>query len=381
MKVNFNQTSQINSTPITRIENIQRSKTTPSFGIRFAEKPQGDTFNNVSFGMNPDRSFLLSQSKKAHGIYVNKLRGIYSNQELIDASHISTVYKKIAKCSNAQSAVNFLQNYYNNMFGVEQAVFNLCKEAEYKGKRGFQEILDNAMPASLENLKQKQILVLDSTEDALEELPKSLAQEVLNLRNEAVSAVVEGSFRRSAYLEKLLHLLPKSGNPFDIPDIYRLWYKLPTSIKDFDAFVVKYHDSSHQDIATRLISASVATVDHIKAKALGGEDKLGNMGLEAAKINSFKGSMLLGPFRILNPELNIRENTQRYINDTVREINRGNSSFVSRSWYPESIQNRVSIDTGGDVILNVPNINISKTQKRQNDFTSRLSARYTVFRK
>ena len=374
MKVNFNQTIQINSTYNSK-NKVSRRINKPSSvccDVSVCEAKK-DKCKNVSFGISPDVFFLISQT--------NRLKCFYTRKDLIDSRQVKTIYGKLSKRPNAQSAVNYLQNYTKNMFDVEYQIFTAFKEAEYRGKRGFSDILESMIPDSLENIKQKQILVLDSTEEAIDCYPNAISKQILALRDRAVNAVVDGTFQRSNFLEQLLKIIPKNQDKFTLPEIYKLWSKLPSAFFDKDAFVLKYHTAEHEAIAKRLISPSVGTIEHVVPSSRGGEDELGNYALAAAKMNNPRGSLYEKAFIDLHPEVDIKGNMQKYLDDIVREINRGNPEYVERSHYPEELQEKIILETGGDFIPEVKPIFISKSQRKHNNFTNRLSTRFNVTRK
>ena len=374
MKVDFNQTIQINSTYNSKTKTSGRiSKPSSVCGTASVCEAKKDQFKNVSFGISPDELFLISQT--------GKLKCFYTRKDLIDSRYIKTIYGKLSKRPNAQSAVNYLQNYVKNMFDVEYKIFTDFKEAEYKGKRGFSDILESMVPASLENIKQKQIEILDDTDEHLDGYTQAITKQVLSLRDKAVNAVVDGTFQRSNFLEQLLKIIPKSQDKFTLPEIYRFWSKLPSALYDKDAFVLKYHTADHEAIAKRLISPSVGTIEHVIPQSRGGENELGNYALAAAKMNNPRSSLYEKAFIDLPPQIDIKGNIQKYIDDVVREINRGDSEYVERSYYPEKLQEKIIIETGGDFVPEVKPIFISKSQKKQNNFTNRLSARFNVIRK
>ena len=88
--------------------------------------------------------------------------------------------------------------------------------------------------------------------------------------------------------------------------------------------------------------------------------------------------MPLSEYIMLNEEVDIAKNLQKYMNDVIREVNNPKSKFAQRSYYPESIKRAVEAETDGKVILNTEGLRISKAQQRQNNATDRLSQRYVV---
>ena len=145
-----------------------------------------------------------------------------------------------------------------------------------------------------------------------------------------------------------------------------------------DAFIVKYSKESHNNIAKRLISTAVGSIEHIKPQFRNGEDKLSNYLLVSAAYNNNRQSMPLSEYIMLNGDLNIEQNLQKYMNDVIKEVNNPKSPFSLRSYYPESIKRAVETETQGRVILSTRGLNLSKVQQRQNTAPDTLSQRYIV---
>lgn len=362
MKITFNTTVTANN-KINLYKNNELGKASVS-----PDKNRGNESKNISFKMEPDMHFLVGQ--------VDTLKCFYTQKDLIDARKIKTIYSKLSKRPNAQSAVNYLQQYANNMFDVEYTIFNIFKEAEYKGKRGFSNILESMVPESLRNIKQKQIEVFDNTEEAIDCYPNDIAKQILALRDKAIKAVLDGTFQRSSFLEQLLKILPENQDKFSIPEIYKLWSNLPSAFYDYDAFVLKYHTEDHETIARRLISPSVDTIEHLIPSSRGGEDALGNWVLAAAKINNPRSNLFIKTLIDLHPNIDMQDNMQSYIDTFVREINKGNREYVERSWYPKSIQEKVETETGKYFIPEVkPIMSVSASKRKSNNSVQRRNQR------
>ncbi len=72
-----------------------------------------------------------------------------------------------------------------------------------------------------------------------------------------------GTFGRKEPLEKIKAIKAKGRDLVQIIKIYRKWYGLPASSNDLDAFIVSYSKRPHLQIAKRLISSAVASVEHM----------------------------------------------------------------------------------------------------------------------
>lgn len=328
-------------------------------------------FSNVSFKMNADAGFLLSQSRR--------LKCAYSGRDMIPLAEAKNIYAKLLKRPNAQSAINFLVHYSNYMHDVEGYIFDLFQDASHKGKKDFQSILQEHKSDALERLKEKQITILSSADKIIDTMSEPTAEEILRIKNQSIDQIVNnGIFGRKAPLDLIKSVRAPQEDLAKVIKVYQAWYKLPASSKDMDAFIVKYAKEPHNNIAKRLISTAVGSIEHIKPQQRSGEDKLGNYLLVSAAFNNNRQSMPLHEYIMLNPGLEIEKNLQKYMNDVIREVNNPKSQFAMRSYYPESIKKAVENETEGRVILDTSGLKISKAQQRQNNASDRLSQRYIV---
>ncbi len=229
---------------------------------------------------------------------------------------------------------------------VESAVFDMFEQFGVNGKKDFQDILSEKRPEALARLRQKQTDVLHSTDGYISQYDENFAEEMFFIRDTALLKVNDGTFSRSEVLENLnlaSKNFPKSKDL--IHNVYKMWYRLPRSFMDYDAFIVKYSKFSHNDIAQRLLSMAVASVEHIKPYAEGGEDILWNYVLTRMLYNQDKGDMNLAEYNDLNPDIGIKTNLPKYIDDICREIKSGNDYFLGHVLYPKKLRQNVVLET------------------------------------
>ena len=340
----------------------------------------------VPFCAKPDSTMLLSQS--------DKLLCAYSRKPMLSPYTLRSIFAKLAKKTNAQSAINFLKEFRDYMPPVETEIFDMFEESGASGKKTFQDILIEKRPESLTNLRQKQSDILHGTDDYILSLPldNPLAEDLLYIRDVALLKVNDGTFRRSEVLEQLENLCQHytdadkncqsnqkmlKQNEQQIKEVYKQWYKLPRSYMDYDAFIVKYSKCSHNDIAQRLLSMSVASVEHIKPYADGGKDILWNYVLIQTLYNQDKGDMNLTEYDELNPDIEIKKNLSKYIDDVCAEIKRGNPYFEANHLYPEQLRNNIVLETGWH---SLPAIAVSQlgSRNRQIPNSKKGSNRYRI---
>lgn len=373
MKIQF-QTVQTNPVNPIKQQNIARYSYSVYYQGGDEElAPKGLTlanFHNVSFGLNSDMKFLLGKA--------DRLRCAYSRREMISPFEIKTIYAKLTKRPNAQSAVNFLTQYEGLMHEIEGYVFDLFKEAQHKGKRDFQDILIEHKPAALERLKEKQRLILTSTDKQIENLSEPVAEQVRAIRDLGIFRIDNGKFGRKMLLSSLREIKASDEDVRRIDKIYRAWYGLPSSSKDMDAFIVQYAEQPHEAIARRLLSSAVATVEHVQPSSRGGDDDLSNFLLVSARFNNDRDSMPLDEYIDLNKGIEIEKNLQKYINDVIDEINNKKSDFSYKSWYPEAIKKTLARETSQRVNLDIKGLRLTREQNKQNSSPQKLSKKYIV---
>lgn len=286
-----------------------------------------------TFRAKPDPNLLLSQS--------DKLLCAYSRKPMLSPYTMRSIFAKLSKKSTAQSAVNFLKEHKKYMLDVETRIFDMFEQYGASGQTNFQDILMEKRPEALDNLRKKQKEILSSTDDYVYSLDENLAEEIIYLKDVALLKIADGSFSRHGLLNQLAELNTSPKNKEKIHEIYKKWYTLPRSYTDEDAFIVKYSGFSHEEIAQRLLNMSVATVEHIKAYAKGGEDSFRNCVLTCRLYNLDKGDMSLTEYEEYNPDIGIKKNLPKYIDSVINEISRGNHFFIQNSDYPKELRQQI----------------------------------------
>ena len=73
--------------------------------------------------------------------------------------------------------------------------------------------------------------------------------------------------------------------------------------------------------------------------------------------------MRLNRYDYLNPQIGIRRNLQKYVNDISGEIAKGKTPLAKRKYYPKDLRKIVLDETEGDFNLKVPEIKPRKQIK------------------
>ena len=121
---------------------------------------------------------------------------------------------------------------------------------------------------------------------------------------------------------------------------------LPNSSDDFDAFIVKYRNSSKRVILKRLLSPYTVSIEHVKAKANGGHaSAIGNCMLVRAKDNNARGNDDIMRY---HPEREI--SIKNYFRRVVDKINNGGMKdllfypFELKKSIEEVTHHRINLD-------------------------------------
>ncbi len=112
------------------------------------------------------------------------------------------------------------------------------------------------------------------------------------------------------------------------PLYYRMVYlanKLPNSSSSMRSFVAKHRYSNSDTIGYKLLEPSIATVEHVKARANGGVDDLTNCVLACRADNNERGSM---PQYLYMNKWNKR-NPQAFFNDIINIANKEHLISIS----------------------------------------------------
>ena len=372
MKVTLN-TSLINNIYSNR-NFFSKAEQNGGFGSNSAALPE----NGINYAHFPNISFKRNMEEKAMINLADLLYCAYLRKPLLRPSEFNKISQKLTRRPNIQSAINLLQNYTKYLYDVESKVFDLFLDAPHKNKNTFDRILMMNTPDSLDRLKSKEIKALNNANNLISDLSKDIRDQVVSVRDYSIDLIDEGKFKRKTPLELLLGVKGAGVDNEILKEIYRVWYHLPRSSRDYDAFVVNYSPMSHESIARRLLSASEATIDHLTAQSRNGEDKIENYALVSAIANHEKGSTMCDEYIMLNREINIPQNLQLYIDDFINYINRGFPLFANLSHYPEGFQKSVLKETRGFVVLDTSNLKLTKSQIKENNSPNRLKQKYKV---
>ena len=374
MKVLFNQT--IHNSNISYIGNKSSKKLdlNPKQGVVIEKQIYPLNYNNLSFGANHDMKFLIHQC--------DRLRCAYTGKIMLAPSEFKIISQKLLKRPNAQSAINLLQKYEAYMDDIESIIFDIFKDSSHKSKRDFQDILIEEVPEAKKRLQEKQIKILNKANKIINSMSESIAEKVRLIRDESIKEVENDTFGRKAPLEKIKKIAATGEDLAKVIKVYQTWYKSPASAKDLDAFIVKYSKRTHEQIANRLLSSAVASIEHIVPQSRNGGDSLSNFLLVRSQFNNTRSSMPLSEFIALNEEIDIPKHLQNYINDVVRLTNDKRTAFNQRPFYAIKVIETLKKESGNKIKLEHPPIHVPREILYQGDiFAEKLNRKFNIVEK
>lgn len=184
-----------------------------------------------------------------------------------------------------------------------------------------------------------QIDIISAIDKKIRELPeekqktelKNFGEAVTIFEENAYDVNIDGKTPLGMIQEFQKKYIPETvDQPNAIYPLFDIARELPTSKDNTNAFIVQMYTRTEDQIAERLISESLATIEHIVPESLGGENEAYNFMLVSKGRNNERGNMPLDFFIKKYP--NIPEYTQTYIDDIIKKCQK--QKLKGHDWYP-----------------------------------------------
>ena len=408
-----------------------QSKQRNNTAVLFAQG--ADTFTRTTAGI----SFKgQNRNDTSNGRFLKGLEGIadpYSGVTILTFDQMQDISKELNQKPNTRAKVAYLKKYESSMLPVERNIFRLFEFETGQDKfTDFSEILQRQKPFSMNQLRKEQIAVLDKIEEASANMSpknrKKVAAELKEGRQRIYKDDDKHPFKRKAFINKLIkhqceEILDKTEKeilskrkfdglaelaeaterfqteqlehakdgktPVDLiidlkhkylpdyndeyKDIINIARKLPTSNTSIHAFVIKYADRSNKEIGERLLNQSVATIEHIDADSLGGENEAANFMLTTKARNEARGNLPIRAFIKMYP--GIPKYSLKYMNDIINSIHKG--KLKGYEWYPYLLKDKLA-ENG--ITVDISNYKIPQ-QKAFRTLPPRLHDKYPNYQK
>ena len=256
-------------------------------------------------------------------------------ESMISQKKFKHLQGKIHKRGNAESMNNLMNGYTEHMFPSEMEVFELLKYATHEAKKEgkangltYSDILKEELPSAKTRLINAQFdVTVRIREFSKKNLSKPEHEKVCNLLNKIDDDICDDQFRIKQSIELLRGLYLEVGNKEAVDKIIRISHDFPNTATSSDAFIVKYANKSHEEIAELLVSPAQISIEHIKPSSEHGESKGANYLAASKRMNNYRRSTPLD--EVIERYPKIPQQTQRYMNDLITKINRGGLSDIA----------------------------------------------------
>ncbi len=337
-----------------------------SFSINNSYKPVA-TFQPHKMSRTDSDTITFTGNNTSAGNVLKKLRDIvcpYTGIKMISGSSLNSIEKRIDKSQNISTGVKILSGYTDYMQKTEKRMFNTFKKYSETNPQGkFGDCLNKLYDNALAKLKIEEFLVLDKVDKISLSLSPQTAlgvrSKTTRCRQVILANKAEDTFKRKTFITSLDEIVPANINEQKILEQMKdQALFLPTSGSSENAFIVKYARRSEQEIAKRMLRASVATIEHVKPDSLGGANTLGNFMLVSAQANSRRANMPLEKYIQRYPD--IPSYCQMYINQIISSIYKGKLGGCET--YPYKIKKTLENESNGQIVLNLSKYKYTEAQ-------------------
>ena len=311
------------------------------------------------------------------GAPLRKLKNItdpYFGEIMLTVEEMPKIERELEKCTTVKKVVHYLKKYKENMLPTELKMFELFEAAAPVANRmKLPDLLQAWYKDSLIKLKLAEFSVIDEIDKMSQNLSLQTAFEVrkrtTDCRKILIDSYPESPFKRKDIIASLEEIIPKSGEEELLNELKEYSNNLPTSGTNENAFIVKYANRSHEEIAKRLIRLSVGTVEHILPESLGGENDIKNFMLVSSAANSMRGNTPLPNFIKRFPQ--VLSNIQIYIKDIMKVIERG--GLRGNQSYPYKLKSTLKRESKGLINLDISEFKYKKGEAVKLEKESKLT--------
>ncbi len=275
-------------------------------------------------------------------------------KKMIDPNIIAAFDAKKMFNGKTEDILNTLKQFNSYMKPLEKRVFNLLVSLnkQYPDKN-LPQLLQMKTKSIESKLIDKQSQVFGEIWDySIQNLTPQKMQELNKIfkisYDEMYGRIPKTTFSR----KKFISLIYKYSRDLGLQHqakLLEIAEKLPSSQDQFEAFVIKYSRKNNRNIALRLIEKSVASIEHIKPRAEGGENSIYNYAIECSHDNWTRGCNSMITQIQHNPDM--PKNAQKQVNQIIRLVNAGKASV--NSTYVIKLKEALYRASGGIIDLNI----------------------------
>ncbi len=277
---------------------------------------------------------------------------------MLDAEKFNAFENKVLSTTDTEKLLQYIGENRKYLHPVEAKVFNMLKTLHKESPdKSIYELLKSKLPEAEGNLIREQSKVFTEIGILSRDLPPQKRDLIQGLIKDSYSRIWDtretSRFSRKVFIDKLKSIFSAgevkqnalSAVQYEIfnlttptliektkyndkeYEIIEQAVKLPKAQNNVNAFIVKYAKKNYgeadpsQKIAIRLLSSSLATIEHIKAQKNDGETVPGNLALECAADNNSRGHNDIMEQIIDNPKM--PENYKKYMRRLCELHNEG----------------------------------------------------------
>lgn len=306
---------------------------------------------------------------------ISGLHDPYSDIVMVTDDEYSRYLKKLDKRPNALTVLNLLSSYDKNMFPPEQEVCETLTDMisdkrrenlRLANKVDLHDLLNELYVGSKVSLARNQLSILGEIDELVSGFKGNSKKVFTEIFEPVKNSIKDDSFRMSPLLAEVYSR--KDVNFADKQKVLELMKKFPNSRNSADVFIINNAEKSHREIAEAFISPSRVSIEHIRPQSAGGESSITNYLIASRRMNNLRSSMPLDKFVMEHP--NIPMQTERYMSDLVKRINKGGLTYMAMSL--PKITETLRAESKGAIDIEVLDIS-SKENKRAGKLEDQLS--------
>ena len=272
----------------------------------------------------------------------NKLKRIsglhdpYSEIVMISDDEYEKYMKKIEKRPTAQSMLNLLNSYEDNLFRPEKEVceilsdgLNDLKKSDLKkaNKVDLHELLNEYYIGAKVSLTRNQLGVLNKINTIIEHSNSDTKEKLTKIFEPVEQTIFDDTFRISPLLQQVREI--KGIDRITKKMILQEMDNFPNSRNSADVFIINNAGKTHEEIAEAFVTPSRVSIEHIKPQSCNGKSVISNYLIASKRMNSIRSSLPLDKFIKRNPQ--IPNYMEQYFNDLVKKINNGGLTYMAIS--------------------------------------------------
>lgn len=324
-------------------------------GTKFYDFNTQNECVNVSFEANTSEGGPLKK--------LRRIKCPYFGVEMILGSELTGIEKKLDKCKNVKDVVSVLSKYKKHMQKTEKKIFKrfeVCAKTHPDFQ--MQDCLKMWYNGAITKLKLEEFNVLDDVDKISLKLSPANALAVHSKTTRCRQIILENdkedTFKRKTLIDSLKEITPNKNERRTFGELIDRAVYLPTSGSSENAFIVKYANRTHLEIAKRFLRPSVATIEHVKPNSRKGDNAMGNFILASGGANCLRSNMPLYKFVKMFP--NIPKYCQNYINQIMEYISKG--WLKGNETYPYKIRSTLATESKGTILLDLSNYKYDEKQ-------------------